>query len=428
VDWIGLISVLYGVIACLFFVRLISGLRRSRRLVKSAAPLRDAWTQGSDVRVSRELAIPATIGSTILLPSDCSNWDADTREAVLAHESAHVRRGDFYAHLLASVHSAVFWFSPLAWWLRSRLLSLAEAAADDEAIGKVKDRPFYAGLLVDFASRGAKAGFVGVEMARGGTVTHRIERLLGENTLPQRSSFMRRLALTSVFIPVLALSAAAWTVRAEQKTFMKPFGKPLAVSLPSQVPAPTTSIPSPVAPEAEPREQEIHWLTEPRLQNENSVLSTWIEMEVPDVATQQERDAFPRLRTDEERTQFIALFWLRRDPTPGTAQNEFRDEYYRRIALANQKFTSGIPGWKTDRGRILIMHGEPDEIETHAKGTDARSVNFGVEAWRYRFIEGIGRNVILEFVDAAGDGTYRLESSGGTISPIPANQVETPQK
>jgi GWxTD domain-containing protein len=319
-------------------------------------------------------------------------------------------------------------------------LSLAEAAADDEAIGKVKDRTFYAGLLVDFASRGARTGFVGVEMARGGTVTHRIDRLLGDTKLPQRSSFMRRLALASVFVPILALSAAAWTVRAEQKTF---FAKPLAVSLPPQstpqtptpTTRPTTPAPSPAVPAAQTQ-------TAIR-QAEDSALSTWIEREVPDVATQQERDAFQTLRTDEERTQFIASFWLRRDPTPGTVQNEFREEYDRRVALSNQRFAAknGTPGALTDRGRIMILHGEPDEVETHAMGgtyirDGVRTSTFPFERWRYRFIEGIGNNVILEFVDLSMSGDYILTfdpsakdallHAPGLDSPLPAVAPEAP--
>ena len=184
-DFVGLVSVFYAVIVGVFLVRLASGLRRSRRLVKKAIPLRESWTQGRDVRVSTDLAIPATIGSTILLPSDHSQWDAFTRDAVLAHESAHVRRRDFYTHLVAGFHQAVFWFSPLAWWLRRQLMELAENASDDEAIVKVKDRTVYAGLLVDFASRAATNGFVGVEMARSGMVTVRVERMLRDTALPR---------------------------------------------------------------------------------------------------------------------------------------------------------------------------------------------------------------------------------------------------
>jgi GWxTD domain-containing protein len=141
---------------------------------------------------------------------------------------------------------------------------------------------------------------------------------------------------------------------------------------------------------------------------------------VPYIISDAERFAFERLRTDEEREMFIQVFWQRKDPTPGTSENEFRDEYYRRIVLANQKYTTGgTPGWKTDRGRILIRVGQPDEIETHAaggtyirsdtNGAPVRTTTFPFERWRYRFIDGIGNNVILEFVDKDSSGEYRLE-------------------
>jgi GWxTD domain-containing protein len=91
----------------------------------------------------------------------------------------------------------------------------------------------------------------------------------------------------------------------------------------------------------------------------------WLNEDVAYIITDEERAAFKRLQTDEEREQFIEQFWLRRDPTPDTVENEFKEEHYRRIAYANENFASGIPGWKTDRGRIYITYGPPDEKESH---------------------------------------------------------------
>src|SRR5688572_6047037 len=148
-----------------------------------------------------------------------------------------------------------------------------------------------------------------------------------------------------------------------------------------------------------------------------NVLKKWPEEQVPYIIDPQENDAFKGLKTDEERENFIEQFWLRRDPTPDTTDNEYRDEYFRRIVLANERYTSGIPGWKSDRGRILIMHGEPDEVETHGMGGTylrpieeggGRTSTFPFEKWRYRHIEGIGNEVILEFVDTSMSGEYRL--------------------
>src|ERR1700730_4772755 len=94
----------------------------------------------------------------------------------------------------------------------------------------------------------------------------------------------------------------------------------------------------------------------------------WLNEEVVYIITDEERKAFSRLQTDEERQQFIEQFWLRRDPTPDTEENEFREEHYRRIAYANDRFASGIPGWKTDRGRIYVQFGPADEVEEHPSG------------------------------------------------------------
>ncbi len=148
----------------------------------------------------------------------------------------------------------------------------------------------------------------------------------------------------------------------------------------------------------------------------------WLEEEVPYVITDEERKAFRKLSTDEEREQFIEQFWERRNPTPGSAENEFKEEYYRRIAYANEHFASGIPGWRTDRGRIYIMYGPADEVDSHPSGGSyirppeeggGETATFPFEQWRYRYIEGIGTNIILEFVDPSMTGEYHMTIDPG---------------
>jgi GWxTD domain-containing protein len=143
----------------------------------------------------------------------------------------------------------------------------------------------------------------------------------------------------------------------------------------------------------------------------------WLDEEVAYIITDEERAAFLRLNTNEEREQFIEQFWLRRDPTPDTVENETKEEHYRRIAYANERFASGIPGWRTDRGRIYIIWGPPDETETHPTGGaydrppeegGGTTSTYPFEKWRYRYLEGIGTDIILEFVDVTGSGEYRL--------------------
>jgi GWxTD domain-containing protein len=143
----------------------------------------------------------------------------------------------------------------------------------------------------------------------------------------------------------------------------------------------------------------------------------WIEQDVSYIITDEERDVFKNLQNDEEREQFIEQFWLRRNPDPESFDNDYREEHYRRIAYANQHFASGIPGWKADRGRTYIMWGPPDEIEAHPSGGHyerpieeggGSTSTFPFEVWRYRYIEGVGQNIELEFVDPTLTGEYRL--------------------
>ena len=143
----------------------------------------------------------------------------------------------------------------------------------------------------------------------------------------------------------------------------------------------------------------------------------WLNDDVPYIITKEEKKAFMALQTDEERENFIENFWRRRDPNPDTEENEFREEYYERIAYANEHFTSGIPGWKTDRGRIYITWGKPDEIESHPSGGaydrpsyegGGSTTTYPFEIWWYRHLDGPGDGIEVEFVDPTGTGEYHI--------------------
>lgn len=151
-----------------------------------------------------------------------------------------------------------------------------------------------------------------------------------------------------------------------------------------------------------------------------SVYKNWLEQDVSYIITDEERKAFKALKTDEERDQFIENFWLRRDPDPDTPENEYKEQYFERIQYANEKFSSGIPGWRTDRGRIYIMFGKPDELESHPSGGayerpswegGGSTSTYPFETWWYRYIEGIGSDIEIEFVDPSGSGEYRIARS-----------------
>jgi GWxTD domain-containing protein len=149
----------------------------------------------------------------------------------------------------------------------------------------------------------------------------------------------------------------------------------------------------------------------------DSQYKKWLNEDVVYIITPEERSAFVHLQTNEEREQFIEQFWQRRNPDPDTAENTFKEEHYRRIAYANEHYASGIPGWKSDRGRIYIMWGPPDEVDTHPSGGSydrpaneggGSTSTFPFEDWRYRYLEGIGEDVNIEFVDPTMTGEYRL--------------------
>jgi len=149
----------------------------------------------------------------------------------------------------------------------------------------------------------------------------------------------------------------------------------------------------------------------------NKAYKDWLDKDVAYIITDEERKAFKKLETDDEREHFIEEFWRRRDPDPDTDENEYREEYYERIAYANEHYASGIPGWKTDRGRIYIMYGKPDETETHPSGGSYQresyegggsTSTYPFERWFYRYLPGVGSGIEIEFVDPTGSGEYRI--------------------
>jgi GWxTD domain-containing protein len=148
----------------------------------------------------------------------------------------------------------------------------------------------------------------------------------------------------------------------------------------------------------------------------------WLNEDVVYIISPEEHTAFLQLSTNEEREQFIEQFWLRRSTNPDLPDSDFKEEHYRRIAYANEHFASGIPGWKTDRGRMYIMWGPADEVESHPTGGTydrpmdeggGSTTTYAWESWRYRYMEGIGENVIWEFVDPSGSGEYHLTMDPG---------------
>ncbi len=149
----------------------------------------------------------------------------------------------------------------------------------------------------------------------------------------------------------------------------------------------------------------------------NEAYKRWVNNDVKYIISDEEKRAFKALQTDEERENFIASFWNRRDPNPDTEENEYREQYYERIAYANEHFASGIPGWKTDRGRIYITWGKPDSVESHPTGGaydrptwegGGNTSTYPFEIWFYRHLDNVGEGLEIEFVDPTSTGEYRL--------------------
>ena len=211
---------------------------------------------------------------------------------------------------------------------------------------------------------------------------------------------MRRFGFYALVMVLALLAPAANTASAQRRRQASDNGQRETIARPMT--------------EKERRKQE-----ERRRKELESPYRKWLEEDVVYIITDEERRAFKNLQTDEEREQFIEQFWLRRDPTPDTVENEYKEEDYRRIAYANERFASGIPGWKTDRGRIYITFGPPDEIESHPSGGTyerpweeggGTTSTYPFEKWRYRYLEGVGMqtDIVIEFVDKSMTGEYRM--------------------
>jgi GWxTD domain-containing protein len=148
----------------------------------------------------------------------------------------------------------------------------------------------------------------------------------------------------------------------------------------------------------------------------------WLEEVVPYIITSAEKEIFLTLRTEEERGKFIENFWKKRDPNPRTAENEFKLDYYRRIALANKFFgEGGIDGWRTERGKICILLGPPNEIQRDMSASDnSLSIFRGPkEIWNYWGLSnpGLPYNLEFVFIDRTGTGHYVLEKSLSLAEP-----------
>ena len=383
-----------GVLA--FYLRTAGGWLAAQRMrTRGTMPAPEEWqerlrTLAARLRVTRPVVLlesclaetPVLIGflrPAILIPAGLlCGLAPDQLEAILLHELAHIRRHDYAVNVMQSLVEGLLFYHPAVWWLSGVVRAERENCCDDAVVALRGDAVGYAATLAALEERRNVAE--PVLAARGGNLMKRIRRLLE----PERPRTVAGPALAAVLLLApIAVGLSAWQT------------KPLAPAPQPPVPAVRQSPPPVLVAQAQPKVPASAPLANP--------YQKWLTEDVAYIITDEERAAFRQLTTDDKREHFIEQFWLRRDPTPGTTQNEFKEEHYRRTAYANEHFAEKVPGWKTDRGRIYIQYGPPDEIDDH-RGEQPRSY----QQWRYLFIEGIGNNVVIEFVDTTGTGEFHM--------------------
>src|SRR5215470_7278901 len=221
IDWQVATTGLYLLVVGVLLLRLVIGLALTWRVLRKSRRIDEDWTVGLDVRLSAAVATPVSFGATILLPAECLDWSPTKREAVLAHERSHVARGDFHVLLLATLHRAIFWFSPFAWWLLRELAETAELISDDAAVASLGDRPAYAEILLDVA-RSAREISAGVAMARTRGALQRVEHILAVDVPPPSRLGWRRQALIAMSLaPLIAVTTVSFSK--ESKLVKVPF-------------------------------------------------------------------------------------------------------------------------------------------------------------------------------------------------------------
>ena len=303
---------------------------------------------------------------------------SDQVEAILLHELAHISRADYLVNVCQRLMEGLLFYHPAVWWISRVTRAERENCCDDMVVFLRGDAHGYAAALTSLEQNRLQQGRPTGEpalAATGGNLMKRIKRLL----YPKGPTGIWAPVLTvAVLMAGSAMVLAAWEVN------------PLA-----------------------------HQASSAQTVQKTGPWQKWVNEDVVYIIADDERAAFERLKTDEERQQFVEQFWARRDPTPGTEANEVKEEHYRRIAYANDHWAyaaGAAPGWKTGRGRIYIMYGPPDEIDSHPSGGNYERpeiegggtvMTYPFEDWRYSHFAGVG-SLIVEFIDPGKTGEFRM--------------------
>jgi GWxTD domain-containing protein len=335
--------------------------------------------------------VPTVIGwlrPVVLIPVRCLTGLSPVQiEAIFAHELAHIRRHDYLVSVLQSVVEAVLFYHPAVWWVSKQVRREREDCCDDLAVSVSGDSLAYAKALSRLEEYRSTYPTVSLG-ANGGALVMRIKRLLGYREAPAFSQLVGSTLLVTL-VAGIALSVAT-LARAQSGADKK---------VAEQETSEETSVPP--------------------------MYKKWLDEDVLWIITPEERAKYLKLENNDERNQFIKQFWERRNVDgPADGGNAYRAEYYRRIAYANVHFAAADPGWKSDRGRIYILYGNPDSIDSHPAGAG------GVkpwEVWHYNVIQQYApavqeaqgdrsmtvkkEDVDMRFVDTCSCGNFRLQAS-----------------
>jgi GWxTD domain-containing protein len=397
-----------------FYVRTAGGWLAAQRLRgRGTMPAPEEWQKrlralAARLRLTRPVILlesclaetPVVIGflrPAILIPAGLITGIApDQLEAILMHELAHVRRHDYAVNVMQSLVEGLLFFHPAVWWLSGVVRAERESCCDDAVVALRGDAAGYAAALTALEQR-RSVGKPALA-ARGGNLMQRVRRLVE----PDRPRSIAGLVLGAC---LLLVSIGAGLSAVQPKTV------PTGAAPPAIAMGPFVRAAAPEPAAARPESPALLAQARPPRPGAEAQLRTelaapyrkWVDEDVVYIIAKEEQAAFDRLLTDEERERFIEQFWLRRDPTPGTQANEFKEEHYRRIAYANEHFASGLPGWKTDRGRIYIVYGRPETILD----------DFLVQTWSYWHIDGLGDNVWFQFTKTGESGGFVLAAMPG---------------
>jgi GWxTD domain-containing protein len=417
---------LLGVVV--FSLRLAGAWRFTARLRSAAHPAPAEWQQTVEriaacvgarqavrLLISSMVDVPTVIGwlrPVILVPVEFfTGVPVEHIKALLAHEIAHVRRRDYLMSMLQSIAEAVLFYHPAVWWISEQIRAERELCCDDIAVAVGGDLLTYARALTELESR-QPVRLKTALAASGGSLVNRIRRLIEPesvrargNNLPGPGAAWAMILLWIAGVGVSAMHAAQTPIIVPHPLQLSPDPLPTLASharntllfdpfLSAQLQQPAPAETDRAKKEAAlKRELETPW-------------KKWLNEDVAYIIKDEERKAFEQLNTDAEREQFIEQFWLRRDPTPDTVENEFKQEHYRRIAIANQLFGGATPGWKSDRGLVYITFGPPDNSMIMLPPDAERFKMAPFEGWTYKHVAGVGDNFTITFSDVTGTGEY----------------------